>query len=91
LKVLEEYEKLYDEEWWYNHLDKQIKDQDAMDAEKVKALAEDESVKNLAVLEPVAIDPTKAATKALEACGNDVEKAKAWIAEKVQDTSFKWD
>ena len=61
------------------------------DAAKVAQLAKDDSVAVLAVLEPVAIDPTKAASKALEASGNDMVKAKAWIAEKVADTSFKWD
>jgi len=28
---------------------------------------------------------------ALKACNNDLEKARAWIAEKVADTSFTWE
>lgn len=64
---------------------------DMADPAKVEELAKDDAVACLAALEPVPVDPTKAATKALEACGGDIAQAKEWIATKVADTSFTWD
>eukprot|EP00420_Gonyaulax_spinifera_P031226 CAMPEP_0197870338 /NCGR_PEP_ID=MMETSP1439-20131203/1088_1 /TAXON_ID=66791 /ORGANISM="Gonyaulax spinifera, Strain CCMP409" /LENGTH=63 /DNA_ID=CAMNT_0043489233 /DNA_START=86 /DNA_END=277 /DNA_ORIENTATION=+ len=61
------------------------------DPAKLEEMLKDETVTAVAHLEPVAIDPKVAATKALEACDNDVAKAKEWLAEKIKDVEFKWD
>eukprot|EP00418_Pyrodinium_bahamense_P065545 CAMPEP_0179078624 /NCGR_PEP_ID=MMETSP0796-20121207/35223_1 /TAXON_ID=73915 /ORGANISM="Pyrodinium bahamense, Strain pbaha01" /LENGTH=65 /DNA_ID=CAMNT_0020775935 /DNA_START=73 /DNA_END=270 /DNA_ORIENTATION=+ len=59
--------------------------------EKVQLMLADEAVQALKCLEPVPIPIEKAVPKALAENGNDVDKAKEWLMQKVQDTEYKWD
>ena len=62
---------------------------DMADAGKVEELLKDETIQAVAALEPVALDAKKLVTEALEEAGNDLDTARAKIAEKVADTGRK--
>jgi hypothetical protein len=56
---------------------------------KVEELMKDETIQAVAALEPVALDPKKLVTEALEEAGGDIPTARELIQKKAADTDRK--
>lgn len=59
------------------------------DAAKVDELLKDETIQAVAALEPIALDPKKLVTEALEEAGGDIPTARGIIEKKAADTDRK--